>query len=50
MVAYEVISGLPPYHNLLHDESLAVKICQGLRPNLNNVQAPQELKVLLIQC
>ncbi|CAB4480603.1 unnamed protein product [Rhizophagus irregularis] len=31
---YEIISGLPPYHDIGHDENLAIKICKGLRPSL----------------
>src|SRR4051812_10585973 len=32
IIMYEIISGLPPYYDLSHDENLAIKICQGLRP------------------
>ncbi|GBC06594.1 hypothetical protein RclHR1_06940011 [Rhizophagus clarus] len=32
IIMYEVISGLPPYHDVSHDENLAIKICRGLRP------------------
>src|SRR6185436_15118274 len=31
IIAYEVCTGLPPYHDIAHDEFLAGKICQGLR-------------------
>ena len=34
IIIYEVFNGLPPYHDMAHDEFLAVKICQGLRSNL----------------
>src|SRR6266496_5121625 len=27
IIMYEVISGLPPYHNISHDGILAIKIC-----------------------
>ena len=37
ILAYEMLSGLPPYYNLPHDEFLALKICQGLRPKFINV-------------
>ncbi|CAB4392895.1 unnamed protein product [Rhizophagus irregularis] len=37
---YELISGLPPYYNIGHDENLAIKICQGLRPRFN-INVPQ---------
>ena len=46
----EMLSGLPPYHNLPHEESLALKICQGLRPKLNNVKIPLLLQNLIDQC
>jgi serine/threonine protein kinase len=32
VIAYELLSGLPPYYDRAHDEFLAIKICQGLRP------------------
>ncbi|RGB30367.1 kinase-like domain-containing protein [Rhizophagus diaphanus] len=35
IIMYEVISGLPPYHDVSHDKNLAIKICQGLRPKFN---------------
>src|SRR6266498_3473462 len=40
IIMYEVISGLPPYHDVSHDKILAIKICQGLRPNFN-IKVPQ---------
>ena len=40
IIAYEVCTGLPPYHDVAHDEFLAVKICQGLRPK-SNYKIPQ---------
>ncbi|RIA80469.1 kinase-like domain-containing protein [Glomus cerebriforme] len=42
-------NGLPPYHDMAHDEFLAIKICQGLRPRLN-IKAPQLLDDLFKQC
>src|ERR1043166_2647607 len=36
IIAYEICTGLPPYHDIAHDEFLAAKICQGLRPTSNN--------------
>src|SRR5581483_2453599 len=29
IIAYEVCTGLPPYHDISHDEFLAFKICNG---------------------
>ena len=40
IIAYEVCTGLPPYHDIAHDEFLATKICQGLRPT-SNYKIPQ---------
>ena len=50
ILAYEILSGLPPYHNLPHDEFLALKICQGLRPKFNNIKIPLLLEYLIDQC
>src|SRR5437764_1322087 len=36
IIAYEVCTGLSPYHDMAHDESLAIRICQGLRPKSSN--------------
>ena len=33
IIAYEILSGLPPYYDREHDLQLALAICQGLRPN-----------------
>ena len=49
IIIYEVINGLPPYHDMAHDEFLAVKICQGLRPKFN-IKIPQLLEDLFNQC
>ncbi|RIA83893.1 kinase-like domain-containing protein, partial [Glomus cerebriforme] len=49
IVMYEVISGLPPYHDVSHDENLAIKICQGLRPNFN-IKVPKLIVHLIKRC
>src|SRR6266498_895333 len=49
IVMYEVISGLPPYHNIGHNQRLAIKICQGLRPRFNN-KVPQLIVDLIKRC
>ncbi|EXX69395.1 kinase-like domain-containing protein [Rhizophagus irregularis DAOM 181602=DAOM 197198] len=41
IITYEVISGLPPYHDVSHDKNLAIKIYQGLRPRFSNIKVPQ---------
>ncbi|RGB24380.1 kinase-like domain-containing protein [Rhizophagus diaphanus] len=40
IIAYEICTGLPPYHDIAHDRTLAIKICQGLRPT-SNYKIPQ---------
>ncbi|RHZ83768.1 hypothetical protein Glove_87g251 [Diversispora epigaea] len=34
IIAYEMITGFPPYPNIPHDKDLAMKICNGLRPKI----------------
>jgi serine/threonine protein kinase len=49
IIMYEVISGLPPYHNISHDNNLAIRICQGLRPRFN-IKVPQLIICLIKSC
>src|SRR6185369_9359523 len=49
IIAYEVCTALPPYHDIAHDEFLAAKICQGLRPN-SNYKIPQLILDIIEQC
>src|SRR5581483_23366 len=49
IIIYELLNGLPPYHDMAHDEFLAVKICQGLRPKFI-IKVPQLLKDIAKQC
>jgi serine/threonine protein kinase len=49
IVAYEMISGLPPFHDVSHNENLAIKICQGLRPRFN-IKVPQLIVHLIKSC
>jgi serine/threonine protein kinase len=49
IIMYEVISGLPPYHNLSHDIILAIKICHGLRPRFN-IKVPRLIVHLIKRC
>ncbi|POG80505.1 kinase-like domain-containing protein [Rhizophagus irregularis DAOM 181602=DAOM 197198] len=49
IIAYEVCTGLPPYHDIAHDEFLAMKICQGLRPK-SNYKIPQLIFNIIKQC
>ena len=49
IIMYEVFSRLPPYHDLSHDKSLAIKICLGLRPRFN-IKVPQLIVHLIKRC
>jgi len=50
MVAYEVLSGLPPYYDLPHDHLLGKEICcKGLRPQFQ-IKIPQLLEDLIKRC
>ncbi|RGB39595.1 kinase-like domain-containing protein [Rhizophagus diaphanus] len=49
IIAYEICTGLPPYYNIAHDEYLAMKICQGLRPK-SNYNIPQLIFDVINQC
>ncbi|CAB4412225.1 unnamed protein product [Rhizophagus irregularis] len=49
IVAYEVCTGLPPYHDIVHDKFLAISICQGLRPK-SNYKIPQLILNIIKQC
>jgi serine/threonine protein kinase len=49
IVAYETLTGLPPYYDVPHDEFLALKICQGLRPKFN-IKIPKLLEDFIKQC
>jgi serine/threonine protein kinase len=49
IVAYEVLSGLPPYYDQEHDIFLGVQICKGLRPKFK-IKIPQLLEDLINRC
>ncbi|RHZ76358.1 hypothetical protein Glove_198g116 [Diversispora epigaea] len=34
IIAYEIITGFPPYPDIPHNKDLAMKICNGLRPKI----------------
>jgi len=50
MVIYELFSNQPPFAEYAYDSLLALRICEGLRPNLAEVIAPQLLKDLISRC
>ncbi len=49
IITHEVVTGLPPYYDVAHDESLAVRICYGLRPK-SNYKIPQLILDIIQQC
>jgi serine/threonine protein kinase len=49
IIAYEVCTGLPPYHDIAHDKFLAISICQGLRPK-SDYKIPQLILDIIKQC
>ncbi|RGB41342.1 kinase-like domain-containing protein [Rhizophagus diaphanus] len=49
IIAYEVCTGLPPYHDIAHDKILAISICYGLRPK-SNYKIPQLILDIIKQC
>ncbi|RIA87213.1 kinase-like domain-containing protein [Glomus cerebriforme] len=49
IIIYEVFNGLPPYYDMPHDEFLAIKICQGLRPRFN-IKVPQLIDDIFKKC
>src|SRR5256886_2504111 len=49
IIMYEVISGLPPCHDVSHDKNLAIKICLGFRPRFS-IKVPQLIVHLIKRC
>ncbi|CAB4426949.1 unnamed protein product [Rhizophagus irregularis] len=49
IIAYEVCTGLPPYHDIAHDKILAISICRGHRPK-SNYKIPQLILDIIKQC
>ena len=49
VVMAEVSSGKPPFHNRKHDASLALAICNGLRPEFGK-GTPEIYKKLAYRC
>ncbi|CAB4420186.1 unnamed protein product [Rhizophagus irregularis] len=49
IIAYEICTGFPPYYDIAHDEFLAMKICNGLRPK-SNYKIPQLTFDIINQC
>jgi serine/threonine protein kinase len=49
ITAYELCTGLPPYHDIAHDKFLAISICQGFRLK-SNYKIPQLILDIIEQC
>lgn len=50
MVAYEIFANSSPYLDRNYDTYLALDICGGLRPNIDELKIPQLLKDLIKKC
>ncbi|RHZ75601.1 hypothetical protein Glove_212g161 [Diversispora epigaea] len=49
IIAYEMITGFPPYPDIPHDEDLAMKICNGLRPKIP-FHTPKLITRMIMRC
>jgi len=49
IVAYELLTGVPPYAEYAHDSALGAKICVGLRPRFS-IKIPPLLEDLINKC
>ena len=49
IIAHELCTGFPPYHDISHDAFLAIRICQGLRLK-SNYKIPQQILDKIQQC
>ncbi|RHZ85082.1 hypothetical protein Glove_71g113 [Diversispora epigaea] len=49
IIAYETITGFPPYPDIPHDEDLAIKICNGLRPKIP-FHTPKLITRIIMRC
>ncbi|RHZ72857.1 hypothetical protein Glove_236g34 [Diversispora epigaea] len=51
MIMFKILTGIPPFHNILHDKNLALKICNGYRPKIpSNIAIPQLLVDIMKRC
>ncbi|RHZ85153.1 hypothetical protein Glove_71g34 [Diversispora epigaea] len=49
IIAYEMVTGFPPYPDIPHDEDLAIKICNGLRPKIP-FHTPKLITRMIMRC
>ncbi|RHZ54912.1 hypothetical protein Glove_421g15 [Diversispora epigaea] len=49
IIAYEIVTGFPPYPDIPHDNDLAMKICNGLRPKIP-FHIPKLITRMIMRC
>ncbi|RHZ88420.1 hypothetical protein Glove_23g130 [Diversispora epigaea] len=49
IIAYEIVTGFPPYPYIPHDKDLAMKICNGLRPKIP-FHTPKLITRMIMRC
>ncbi|RHZ73751.1 hypothetical protein Glove_229g83 [Diversispora epigaea] len=49
IIAYEMVTGFPPYPDIPHDKDLAMKICNGLRPKIP-FHIPKLITRMIMRC
>ncbi|RHZ77562.1 hypothetical protein Glove_176g62 [Diversispora epigaea] len=49
IVAYEIVTGFPPYPDIPHDKNLAMSICNGLRPKIP-FHTPKLITRMIMRC
>ncbi|RHZ60301.1 hypothetical protein Glove_355g70 [Diversispora epigaea] len=51
MIMFEILTGIPPFYNIPHDKDLALKICNGYRPEIpSHIVIPQLLVDIMKRC
>jgi serine/threonine protein kinase len=50
MIMYFIATGRQPFANCAHDETLVLNICNGIRPEINELEAPQFYIDLIKRC
>src|SRR4051794_2326444 len=50
MIMYFVATGRQPFDNCAHDYHLVLKICEGIRPEINEPEAPKSYINLMKMC
>ncbi|RHZ82875.1 hypothetical protein Glove_103g302 [Diversispora epigaea] len=49
IIAYEIVTGFPPFPDIPHDKDLAMKICNGLRPKIPS-HTPKLITRIIMRC